>query len=97
MDSSAAASDFSANVYRQTLDWSSRCSAIKSFTRSSAWGGISRRIIRRSARVEIVPIHDRIEAERIGALRLPAPERADREHNDVSLAEALIDGGGAAR
>src|SRR4030095_16462313 len=37
-------------------------------------------------RVEVVPIQDRVEAERVGALRLPAPERTNREHHHVSLA-----------
>src|SRR5436190_11446777 len=35
---------------------------------------------RRAARVQIVPVHDGVETERIGALRLPPPERTDREH-----------------
>ena len=39
--------------------------------------------------VEIVPVHDRVEAERVGALRLPSPERPDREHHDVPFAERV--------
>ena len=50
---------------------------------------------RRLAGVEVVPVHDRVEAERVGALRLPAPERPDREHHDVPLAERMIERRGA--
>src|SRR3954451_18880459 len=41
--------------------------------------------------IQIVPVHDRVEAERVGALRLPAPERTNREHHDVTLAERRIE------
>src|SRR5262252_1634737 len=41
--------------------------------------------------IEIVPVHDRVEPERVGPLRLPAPERPDRKHDDVSLAERGIE------
>src|SRR5258705_13953982 len=43
------------------------------------------------AGVEIVPVHDRVEAERVGTLRLPPPERPDREHDDVAFAERVIE------
>src|SRR5688572_10259498 len=39
------------------------------------------RAARGLARVEIIPVHDRVEAERVSALRLPPPERAQREHH----------------
>src|SRR4051795_13362349 len=41
--------------------------------------------------IEIVPVHERVEPERVGALRLPPPERPNREHHDVSLAERGIE------
>src|SRR5476651_114758 len=46
---------------------------------------------RRLTGVEIVPVHDRVEPKRVGPLRLPAPERPDREHDDVPLAECGIE------
>src|SRR4051794_4636762 len=49
------------------------------------------------AGVEIVPVHDRVEAKRVGALRLPAPERTDGEHDDVPLAERMVERSGAVR
>src|SRR4051812_36230640 len=50
-----------------------------------------------AAGVQIVPVQERVEAERVRALRLPAPERTDREHDDVTLAERMIDRRGGAR
>src|SRR5262245_33978875 len=49
------------------------------------------------AGIQIVPIHDRVEAERVGALRLPAPERTDGKHHHVALAERDVNRGGAIR
>lgn len=46
--------------------------------------------------VEVVPVHDGVEAERVGAVRLPAPERPDGKQHDMPIAEACVNGGGAA-
>src|SRR5262249_13266773 len=46
--------------------------------------------------IQIVPIHDRVESEAERALRLPSPERANREHDDVAVANLLVDRSGAA-
>src|SRR5262245_42963571 len=50
-------------------------------------------VIRRARRrrcgppgVQVVPVHDCVEAEDKRPLRLPAPERADRERNHVTRA-----------
>ena len=43
------------------------------------------------AGVEIVPVQDRVEAEEVQALRLPAPVGTRREHHDVALADRRID------
>src|SRR6187401_3623553 len=49
-------------------------------------------VIRASlARVQIVPVHERVEAQDERALTLPAPERPDREHDDVALADGRVD------
>ena len=50
-----------------------------------------RRLGPRAARVEIVPIQDRIEAEEVRPLGLPSPERPIRKHDDMSLAKRRID------
>src|SRR5690606_5381011 len=39
----------------------------------------------------VVPVQDGVEAEEEGAVRLPAPERADAEHHDVAVADGCID------
>src|SRR6185437_7648002 len=51
---------------------------------------------RRTARVEIVPIQDRIEAEEEVPLRLPPPVGPVGEHDEVSLAEGRVDDDGLA-
>ena len=43
-----------------------------------------------AAGVEVVPVHDRVEAQGVGALCLPSPERADGEHHDVTAAERRV-------
>src|SRR5947208_14877911 len=53
---------------------------------SSRVGRLTPRL-RRATRIQIVPVQNRVEREEIRALRLPAPERTDREHDDVSLTE----------
>ena len=41
--------------------------------------------------VQIVPVHQRVEAQDERALGLPAPERTNREHHDVALADGRVD------
>jgi len=43
------------------------------------------------ARVQVVPVHERVEAQDERTLRLPAPERADGEHHHVALADRRVD------
>jgi len=47
------------------------------------------------ARVKIVPVHDRVEAHGVRALRLPPPVRTECEHHDVACTNLLIDQPGA--
>ena len=47
--------------------------------------------------IQIIPVHDRVEAERVGAVRLPSPEGANGEHHDVAIAKLCVDDGGAVR
>src|SRR5687767_3660156 len=44
-----------------------------------------------AAGVQVVPVQDRVETDREGALRLPAPERANAEHHNVTLTNRRID------
>src|SRR6185436_14553261 len=41
--------------------------------------------------VEVVPVQDCVEHQRIRALRLPAPERAERKHHDVPAPQRFVD------
>src|SRR5882724_8873522 len=42
------------------------------------------------AGVQRIPVHNRVEAKRVCSLRLPTPERTQREHHDVSLPKRRI-------
>ena len=44
----------------------------------------------RLAAVEIIPVENCIEGEKIAALRLPAPEGAQGEHYYVAFAEGYV-------
>jgi len=44
-----------------------------------------------TAGVEIVPVQDGVEAKEERPLRLPPPERTNRKHDDMSLAERRVD------
>src|ERR1700732_3179304 len=53
-------------------------------------------LFRRAARVEMIPVQNRIETQEIGPLSLPPPERAQSEHHHVALSERNIQRGGPA-
>jgi hypothetical protein len=57
-----------------------------------AWGGRNGSLSRRCfAGVHVIPIVDGVEGEEVSSLRLPAPEGAQREEDDMALAERDID------
>src|SRR6185437_7937893 len=64
---------------------SAECDAPTCLARSDLWLGRLG-----AAGVEVVPVHDRVEAEHVGALSLPAPEGPDREHHDVALTHRFV-------
>ena len=45
---------------------------------------------RTTARTQVVPVHDRVEAEDVGAVRLPAPIRANTEAHHVPCSDRRI-------
>src|SRR3954470_583645 len=63
----------------------------RTFYPSGRWAGPTLQPnINSFSRSKIIPVHDRIESQNERALRLPPPEWADGEHDQMSLADRLV-------
>src|SRR5262249_60767019 len=49
------------------------------------------------SRVEVIEVHQRVEDQKVAALRLTAPDRVVRERDHVALVERDVDDGGMLR